>query len=110
MDESINHMLTIEGHDTVSRLFWHRVTENANEVALREKDFGIWNEYTWRDYGERARLIGVGLKALGMKRGDVCSIASEINKEWMFADLGIIGAGGVTTAFIRPMRQTRSST
>lgn len=96
MDESINHMLTIEGHDTVSRLFWHRVTENANEVALREKDFGIWNEYTWRDYGERARLIGVGLKALGMKRGDVCSIASEINKEWMFADLGIIGAGGVT--------------
>ena len=46
MDESIDHMLTIEGHDTVSRLFWHRVTENANEVALREKDFGIWNEYT----------------------------------------------------------------
>jgi len=85
-----------EGFDTVSALFWHRVQTNGDEIAIREKDFGIWNEYMWRDYGEQARLIGLGLKALGMRRGDVCSIASEINKEWMFADLGIIGAGGVT--------------
>jgi len=85
-------------HDctTMSQLFHKRVSEIPDKVALREKDFGIWNEYTWQDWGNQARWIGNGLKSLGLERGDVCSIASEVNKEWMFADLGIIGMGGVT--------------
>jgi|TARA_Y100000310_G_scaffold81726_1_gene78271 long-chain acyl-CoA synthetase len=86
----------IDGCETVSRLFWQRVTEHGDKLAMREKDFGIWNEYSWQAFGQFARLVGMGLKALGMRRGDVCSIASEINKEWMFADLGVICAGGVT--------------
>ena len=49
----------------------------------------------WRDFGAQARLIGLGLKALGMQKGDICAIASEINKEWMFTDMGVICAGGV---------------
>ena len=85
----------IDGQDTVSKLFWFRVNNDSEKIALREKDFGIWNEYTWADWGEDAQLVGLGLKALGLERGDVCSIASEINKEWMFADLGAIGVGGI---------------
>ncbi len=88
--------VVVQGCTTISQLFWKRVTELPEKVALREKDFGIWNEYTWRDYGDHARWAGLGLKALGLERGDVCSIASEVNKEWMFADLGVIGIGGVT--------------
>ena len=91
-------MSTVNTHEctTISELFWKRVTEDADKIALREKDFGMWNEYSWRDYGDHARWVGHGLKALGLERGDVCSIASEVNKEWMFADLGVIGIGGVT--------------
>ncbi|HEY5624115.1 MAG TPA: AMP-binding protein, partial [Gammaproteobacteria bacterium] len=89
-------LFEIAGCETISALFWHRVTALGDAVALREKDLGIWNEYSWKDYGEQARLIGLGLKALGLERGDVCSIASEINKEWLFADFGIIGIGGVS--------------
>ncbi len=88
--------VVVHGCRTISELFLKRVVENPDKVALREKDFGIWNEYTWRQYGERVRWVGHGLKALGLERGDVCSIASEVNKEWMFADLGIITMGGVT--------------
>ena len=40
--------------------------------------------------------MGHGLMALGLERGDVCSVAAEVVKEWLFADLGIICAGGVT--------------
>ncbi len=86
----------IDGCDTVPSLFRKRVAELGAKVALREKDFGIWNEYTWTDYGEHARLAGLGLKALGLERGDACAIASEVNKEWMFADLGAICTGGIT--------------
>ena len=96
MTTNFEKYTSVEGLKTVSQLFWHRVQSNADDIAIREKDFGIWNEYSWKDYGETARLAGLGLKALGIERGDVCSIASEINKEWMFADLGIIGIGGVT--------------
>ena len=96
MPEYDTVLTSIEGFRTIPALFWHRVVTEADAVAIREKDFGIWNEYTWRHYGEQARLIGLGLKALGLQRGDVCSVASEINKEWLFADLGIICAGGVT--------------
>ena len=96
MSNDGRNLTAIEGFRTIPELFWHRVVTEADAVAIREKDFGIWNEYTWRHYGDQARLIGLGLKALGLARGDVCSIASVINKEWLFADLGIICAGGVT--------------
>ena len=88
--------VVVHGCTTISQLFLQRVNELPDKVALREKDFGIWNEYTWRDYGDYASWVGHGLKALGMQRGDVVSIASEVNKEWMFADLGVICMGGVT--------------
>lgn len=86
----------IDGCDTVSALFGKRVAELGAKVALREKDFGIWNEYGWADWGEQAKWVGLGLMALGLERGDVCSVAAEVCREWLFADLGIIGAGGVT--------------
>jgi long-chain acyl-CoA synthetase len=88
--------IAIDGCTTLPALFWQRVTTLAGKVALREKDFGIWNEYTWAQYGEEVRLAGLGLLALGLERGDVCSIAGEVCREWLFADLGVICAGGVT--------------
>ena len=86
----------IDGCDTVTALFLKRVTELSDRTALREKEFGVWNPFTWGDYGEQVRLCGLGLMALGMQPGDVCSVASEVRRHWMFADLGIICAGGVT--------------
>ena len=87
----------IDGCDTIPALFRKRVGDfGRGKVAVREKDFGIWNEYSWADWGECARFVGHGLMALGLQRGDVCSVAAEVVKEWLFADLGVICAGGVT--------------
>ena len=86
---------TFEAFDSVGAVFQQRVDNNPESVCIREKAFGIWNEYTWADWGEFAQLIGYGLKALGLERGDIVSIASEINKEWLFADLATIGMGGI---------------
>jgi len=89
--------VTIEGCDTVIKLFRHRVKQLGSKVAMREKNFGIWEAYTWADYGEQAMEIGMGLISLGLKRGDVCSIVSDNNKEWLWSDMGIQGCGGVTS-------------
>ena len=87
---------TVHGFDTIPQLFQHRVDTLDEKIVIREKDFGIWNEYSWKDWGEHARHVGLGLISLGLQRGEVVSIASEVNKEWMFADLGVICVGGVS--------------
>ena len=96
MSDPPTRATAVDGCDTLPALFRKRVADLGPKVAIREKDFGIWNEYSWTDYGERARLAGLGLKSLGLERGDVCSVASEVNKEWIFADLGVICIGGIT--------------
>jgi long-chain acyl-CoA synthetase len=87
----------IEGCDTIVKLFRHRVQQLGKKIAMREKNYGIWEYFTWADYGNKAREIGMGLLGLGLNRGDVCSIVSDNNKEWLFTDMGILSSGGVTS-------------
>jgi long-chain acyl-CoA synthetase len=86
---------SVDGCDTLPKLFLKKSAERGNNVAMREKDFGIWQTYSWADYRERALEIAHGLLALGLKPGDVVSIQSEDCKEWVFTDLGIMLAGGI---------------
>ncbi|MBO0333855.1 AMP-binding protein [Sneathiella sp. CAU 1612] len=86
----------IDGATTTCQLFWKRVKQHDKKVAMREKDFGIWQSITWSDYGERARDCGLGMVALGLKRGETVSILSENNPEWLYLDMGTLGVGGVS--------------
>lgn len=87
----------IDGHITVPALFRARCKANGTNVAHREKDFGIWQAYTWADYYDHARLVGLGLRSLGLQRGDVVSILSEDNKEWMYIDMAALCMGAVSS-------------
>jgi long-chain acyl-CoA synthetase len=82
--------------DTVPKLFWERVGRWSNNVALREKDYGIWQEITWREYGQKARYVALGLLALGFEHNDRAAIIAENKPEWLYSDMGILSAGGVT--------------
>ncbi len=64
---------------------------------MREKDLGIWQEISWTEYGERAKLTGLALHTLGLEKGNVVSIASEGMPEWLYTDMGTIGAGGISS-------------
>jgi long-chain acyl-CoA synthetase len=86
----------IEGCDTIPKLFAHQVLARSQRTALREKRLGIWRATSWREYGELARWTGLGLVSLGLERGDVVSILAETRPEWLYADMGTIGAGGVS--------------
>jgi long-chain acyl-CoA synthetase len=82
-------------HGSVARLFWHGVRTRGSQVILRQKSLGIWRAITWTELGRAAREVGMGLAALGFEPGEVASIQSNTNREWLFADLGILGTGGV---------------
>ncbi|MCZ6632957.1 MAG: AMP-binding protein [bacterium] len=81
---------------TIPGLFWDRVQSQSDQVALRHKDFGIWQEITWSEYGERVRACAYGLMALGLLPGERVAILSEDRVEWLFADLGTQSAGGIS--------------
>ncbi|MGE0573905.1 MAG: long-chain fatty acid--CoA ligase [Reyranella sp.] len=91
-----NDRIEVEGCDTIPKLFWHQVKARDGRTAFREKELGIWRATSWRDYGERARAVGMGLVKLGLQRGDVVSILAETVPEWLYADMGTMGAGGVS--------------
>lgn len=82
--------------DTVPTLFWNRVQLWGERTAMREKDFGIWRAISWKQYGETAKYACLGLISLGLERGDRVAIVSENNPQWLYADMGILAAGGVT--------------
>jgi long-chain acyl-CoA synthetase len=72
------------------------VAERGDRPALREKDLGIWRAISWRQYGERARRVGLGLVALGLRPRDVVSIIADNSPEWLYTDMGTLSVGGVT--------------
>ena len=96
----------VDGCDTFAKLFLKKSTERGDNIAMREKDFGIWQSYTWNDYRDRAMEIANGLLAVGLQRGDVVSIQSEDCREWLWTDFGVLLAGGVVNG-IYPTYQTR---
>lgn len=82
--------------DTVPKLFFHRVEQYGDRVALRKKDLGIWNKITWREYGRMVRWVGLGLLALDLKLKDRVAIIGDSRPEWLYADLGNLSVGGVS--------------
>ncbi len=96
MTTTNNAPTLLHGCDTVVKLWRQQCLERGAQIAHREKDLGIWQSYSWQDYYEKARAIGVALLSLGLERGQPVSILSEDNKEWLYCDLGIAGAGGIS--------------
>jgi len=85
----------IDGMDTTPKLFRLRASALGQRTAHREKTFGIWRSHSWDDYYTRAKHLGLGLLALGLKRGEVVSILSEDSKEWMYTDMGVQSVGAI---------------
>ena len=83
--------------DTVPKIFWNAVNKRKNKTAMREKNLGIWQSISWREYGDKAKYVGLALNSLGLNKNDVVSIASEGIPEWLFTDLGVICVGGISS-------------
>src|SRR5690606_16611740 len=83
---------------TGPRLFFEEAARRSNRVAMRHKELGLWQPITWEEYAHRVRLVANGLLALGLNYGDRVGLIGENRPEWLYADLGIQAAGGVTAA------------
>jgi len=85
------------GCDTMPKLFAKRCRQYGDRTAHREKIHGIWKAHSWHDYYQHAEWICLAMVAMGLKPGDVVSILSEDNKEWLYFDMAITCAGAIAS-------------
>ena len=62
-------------------------TFGDGKVAMREKEYGIWQSFTWRDYYEHVKYFALGLLSLGFEKGDKLAIIGDNRPEWLWAEL-----------------------
>ena len=79
---------------TLPKALLNIVEKQPNRVAMRKKDFGIWQDITWAEYLENVKHVTLGLHALGVKYGEHVAIIGENRPEWLYSALGIVCAGG----------------
>ncbi len=80
-------------HDTFPKLLLHNAQAWPREVAMREKEFGVWNEFTWADYRDRVAQIALGLLELGVRRGEVVGILGKNRPEMLWSELAAHAIG-----------------
>ena len=63
--------------------------------GVREKDRGIWQTWTWREYERQVRDLALGLAALGFRRGDRLSVIGDNRPRLYWAQVAAQCLGGV---------------
>lgn len=77
-------------------LFEAQAKARGGQTAVKHKRDGAWRDVSWIEMARRARDVADGLASIGLQRGDRVAVIGDTNLEWILADLGILGAGGIT--------------
>ena len=84
--------------DTFPKLLIEKANRyGSKKIALREKDLGIWQSFTWQDYLEKVKYFSLGMISLGFEPGDKISVIGDNKPEWIIAELAAQCAGGLGT-------------
>ncbi len=85
-----------DGLNTLPGLLLSRqIRKERDRVAIREKDYGIWQSYTWEDYWNHVHLFALGLAALGFRRGDALGVIGDNRPQLYWAEVAAMCLGGV---------------
>ena len=89
-------MTEMNSPTTVPQYFLRQVEVHGDgKVALRQKEFGIWREFSWQESCEQVRKFGLGLRELGLARGDHVATIGDNDRQYLWAYLGLLAVGGV---------------
>ena len=83
------------GHDTFPKLLHHNAQRLRDHPAVREKDFGIWQVWSWSEVDAEVRALACGLAALGFRAGDKLAIVGDNRPQLYWAMVAAQSLGGV---------------
>ena len=87
--------------DTFPKLLRLNAREHGGEIALREKDLGLWRIFTWNDYQTRVHDFALGMVELGLGRGDVIGIIGDNRPDWVAAEIATHAIGAMSLGLYR---------
>ena len=80
--------------NTFPKILKHNAEKYPTDIALREKEFGIWNEFTWSDYNDRVKWMALGMLELGVKAQDAVALLGDNRPEWVWGEVAAHAIGG----------------
>ncbi|WP_321386173.1 long-chain fatty acid--CoA ligase [uncultured Vibrio sp.] len=87
MAQQHNDWADITSLDTFPKVLQHNAKHWPEQVAMREKEFGIWREFTWQDYEDRVKWMALALQDLGVGEQDVVGLLGDNRPEWVWGEL-----------------------
>ncbi|ELI5443147.1 long-chain fatty acid--CoA ligase [Vibrio parahaemolyticus] len=87
MAQQHNDWADITSLDTFPKVLQHNAKHWPDQVAMREKEFGIWREFTWQDYEDRVKWMALALQDLGIGEQDVVGLLGDNRPEWVWGEL-----------------------
>ena len=73
--------------NTFPKILKHNAIHWPNEIAMREKEFGIWTQFTWLDYNNRVKWLALALKEMGINKGDAVALLGDNRPEWVWGEV-----------------------
>ncbi|MGY3488985.1 long-chain acyl-CoA synthetase [Bradyrhizobium sp. USDA 4011] len=95
--------------DTFPKVLRLNAREYGGEIALREKDLGLWREFTWSDYQTRTHDFALGMVELGLGRGDVIGIIGDNRPDWVAAEIASHAIGAMSLGLYRDVLDEEAS-
>jgi long-chain acyl-CoA synthetase len=94
-----------DGADAPLPTLPHRLAHNAarwpDAIAAREKALGIWRTFTWAQCLRHTRALALGLRALGVRPGDVVALLGQNRPEWVFGEVAAHACGALSLGIYR---------
>jgi long-chain acyl-CoA synthetase len=91
--------------EALTDMLAENVAEHGDEVGLRVRRNGQWQDVTWKEFGDQVRGVAKGLIAAGVAPGDRVALQAKTRYEWTVCDFAIWTAGAVVV----PIYETSSS-
>ncbi|MBC7578775.1 MAG: long-chain fatty acid--CoA ligase [Tardiphaga sp.] len=91
----------VQQADTYPKLLRLNAREHGEDIALREKDFGLWRVFTWNDYQARVKAFALGMVELGIVQGDVVGIIGDNRPDWVAAEIAAHAVGAMSLGLYR---------
>jgi len=79
--------------DTFPKILSHNARNWPTDVAMREKEFGIWHEFTWQEYQNRVKWLSLALLKLGIQPGDAIGLLGDNRPEWVWGEIAAHAMG-----------------
>jgi long-chain acyl-CoA synthetase len=77
----------------IPHAFFEQVEKYRGRVALRHKQYGIWNKVTWGEYGEKVHQVAAAILSLGLPREQIVCILGDNRPEWLICHMAVMSAG-----------------